>query len=51
MELLQDGKKGDATKLVTLAENIAKKSESEHDWHRARSYWEGKNSGENGNER
>ncbi len=40
MELLQDGKKGDATKLVTLAENIAKKSESEHDWHRARSYWE-----------
>ena len=40
MELLQDGKKGDATKLVTLAESIAKKSESERDWHRARTYWE-----------
>jgi len=40
MELLQDSKEGDATKLVVLSENFAKKAEAESDWHRARSYWE-----------
>ena len=40
MELLQEDKKENAANLVILSENLAKKSESEGDWHSARTYWE-----------
>lgn len=40
MELLQEYKQGDPLKYAALAEKAAHRAEAEHDWHRARNYWE-----------
>lgn len=40
MELLQEYRMGDPKKYATLAKKAAKLAESEHDWRKARNYWE-----------
>lgn len=40
MELLQEYKKGDPSKYAALAEKSAHRAEAEHEWRRARKYWE-----------
>jgi len=40
MELLQEYKQGEPAKYIILAEKAALSAESEHNWHKARSYWE-----------
>ncbi len=42
MELLQTERRGDPAKYAAPAENAARRAESEHDWWRAREYWERK---------
>ncbi|MBD1808625.1 DUF4209 domain-containing protein [Microcoleus sp. FACHB-SPT15] len=40
MELLQESRFGEPTKYAALAEKAANLAESDHDWRRARAYWE-----------
>lgn len=40
MELLQEHKKGDASRLAAFAERVALEAEQAEEWHRARTYWE-----------
>lgn len=40
MRLLQERRSGDASKYASLAEKLALSAEANHDWHRAREYWE-----------
>lgn len=40
MELLQEYKQGEPSEYIALAEKAALRAESEHNWHKARSYWE-----------
>lgn len=40
MELLQEYRLGDPTKYAALAEKAATLAESDHNWRRARAYWE-----------
>ncbi|MBD2302992.1 DUF4209 domain-containing protein [Nostoc sp. FACHB-190] len=40
MELLQEFKKGDPSKYAAISEKAARRAETEHNWHKARNYWE-----------
>jgi hypothetical protein len=40
MELLQEFKKGDPLKYAVISEKAARRAETEHNWHKARNYWE-----------
>lgn len=40
MELLQEFKQGEPSKYASFAEKAAHRSEGEHNWHKARNYWE-----------
>lgn len=40
MTLLQERRAGDAAKYATMAEKLALGAEADHDWRRAREYWE-----------
>jgi hypothetical protein len=40
MELLQEFKLGNPSKYAPLAEKLAYSSEAEHNWHKARNYWQ-----------
>lgn len=40
MEILQEFKKGDPSVYAPLAEKLASSSKKEHNWHKARIYWE-----------
>ncbi len=39
MELLQEFKQGDPSKYAPISEKAAERAETEHNWHKARSYW------------
>ena len=40
MALLQEYREGDPSKYAAIAEKAALRAESEHDWHKARNYWQ-----------
>jgi Domain of unknown function (DUF4209) len=40
MKLLQEYQQGDFSKYAAIAEKAAIRAEAEHNWHKARSYWE-----------
>lgn len=40
MELLQKFKQGNPSKYAPIAEKLARNSEAENNWHKARNYWE-----------
>jgi hypothetical protein len=42
MELLQEERRGDPAKYAAIADKAARRAEAEHDWWRAREYWERK---------